>query len=197
MPGPRPPSVDLAGEGRRELEGLVRRQKTGQQLADRARIVLLAAEGLNNSEIARQLAPEPDTVRLRRRRWLSGGGVARADLGAACAGWPSWWPGSWSGYTPGYRPTAPVPRGASGYGPACEVWLKRPRTGQHVSVSLRVQRWGYLCQARDGQQHRHRIKMMGSGTGASELLPRSPRTSRQCIQEVRRTPPARPSTLQT
>jgi putative transposase len=83
MPGPRPPSVDLTGEERRELQGLVRRHRTGQQLADRARIVLLAADGLSNSEIARQLALEPDTVRLWRRRWLSSGGVALADLGAA------------------------------------------------------------------------------------------------------------------
>ena len=83
MPGPRPPSVDLTDEERRGLEGLVRRHTTGQQLADRARIVLLAADGLNNSEIARQLALEPDTVRLWRRRWLSFSGVALADLGAA------------------------------------------------------------------------------------------------------------------
>lgn len=83
MPGPRPPSVDLTDEGRRELEGLVRRHKTGQQLADRARIVLLAADGLNNSEIARQLTLEPDTVRLWRQRWLSVTGATLADLPVA------------------------------------------------------------------------------------------------------------------
>ena len=83
MPGPRPPSVDLTDEERGELEGLVRRHKTGQQLAERARIVLLAAEGLNNSEIARQLSLEPDTVRLWRQRWLSFAGVGVADLSAA------------------------------------------------------------------------------------------------------------------
>ena len=83
MPGPRPPSVELTDAERRELEGLVRRHKTGQQLADRARIVLLAADGLNNSEIAQQLALEPDTVRLWRQRWLSFRGVALADLGVA------------------------------------------------------------------------------------------------------------------
>jgi putative transposase len=83
MPGPRPPSVDLTADERGELEGLVRRHKTGQQLADRARIVLLAADGLNNSEIARQLTLEPDTARLWRRRWLSFGGAALADLSVA------------------------------------------------------------------------------------------------------------------
>ena len=81
MPGPRPPSVKLTAEERRELEGLVRRHTTAQQLALRARIVLLAADGLNNSEIARQLALEPDTVRLWRQRWLGWTGVALADVG--------------------------------------------------------------------------------------------------------------------
>jgi len=83
MPGPRPPSVDLTDEERGELEGLARRHKTGQQAADRARIVLLAADGLNNSAIARQLALEPDTVRLWRQRWLRVTGVALADLPVA------------------------------------------------------------------------------------------------------------------
>jgi putative transposase len=83
MPGPRPPTVELTDEERRELAGLARRHKTGQQLADRARIVLRAADGLNNSEIARELALEPDTVRLWRQRWLSVSGVALEDLDVA------------------------------------------------------------------------------------------------------------------
>ena len=80
MPGPKPPVVELTDEERRALEELVRRHKTGQQVADRARIVLLAAEGLNNSAIARQLSLEADTVRLWRQRWLRVSGVALADL---------------------------------------------------------------------------------------------------------------------
>jgi len=83
MPGPRPPSVDLTNEDRRELEGLARRHKTGQQVAERARMVLRAAAGLNNSEIARELALEPDTVRLWRQRWLAFAGVAVADVPVA------------------------------------------------------------------------------------------------------------------
>jgi putative transposase len=83
MPGPRPPSVEVTDEERRELEGLVRRHTTGQQLAVRARIVLLAADGLNNCEIARQLGLEPDTVRLWRQRWLSWTGAVVADVPVA------------------------------------------------------------------------------------------------------------------
>lgn len=83
MPGPKPPAVELTADERRELEGLVRRHKTGQQLADRARIVLRAADGLNNSAIARELALEPDTVRLWRQRWLELAGVAVLEVPAA------------------------------------------------------------------------------------------------------------------
>ena len=83
MPGPKPPSVELTTEERDDLENLVRRHKAGQQLVDRARIVLLAAEGKNNSEIARELALEPDTVRLWRQRWLGLSGMAAADLDVA------------------------------------------------------------------------------------------------------------------
>jgi transposase len=83
MPGPKPPAVELTADERRELEGLARRHKTGQQVADRARIVLRAADGLNNSEIARELSLEPDTVRLWRQRWLALSGVASAELGVA------------------------------------------------------------------------------------------------------------------
>jgi transposase len=83
MPGPKPPAVELTADERRELAGLVRRHTTGQQLADRARIVLRAADGLNNSEIARELALEPDTVRLWRQRWLRVSGAALADLPVA------------------------------------------------------------------------------------------------------------------
>jgi putative transposase len=52
-------------------------------VADRARIVLLAADGKNNSEIARELALEPDTARLWLQRWLGLSGMASRELGVA------------------------------------------------------------------------------------------------------------------
>jgi putative transposase len=73
----------MAAEERAELERLVRRHTTGQQLAARARIVLLAADGLNNSEIARALDVDVDTVRKWRSRWGRGRDVAAAELSAA------------------------------------------------------------------------------------------------------------------
>ena len=71
MRGPKPPVVELSPEVRHELEVLLRRRSLPQQLALRARIVLAAAEGQNNSQIARSLGLETDTVRLWRNRWLS------------------------------------------------------------------------------------------------------------------------------
>ena len=45
-------TISLSDDERAELEALSRRRKTSQGLARRARIVLAAAEGLENKEIA-------------------------------------------------------------------------------------------------------------------------------------------------
>ena len=70
MRGPKPPRIELTDAERQALEELVRRHRTAQQIALRARIVLTAAEGYNNAQIARQLGVSIDTVRLWRERWL-------------------------------------------------------------------------------------------------------------------------------
>ena len=64
MPRPTPPPVDLSPPEQQGLDALVRRHTAPQQVVVRARIVLLAAEGLNNSQIARHLGLDVDTVRL-------------------------------------------------------------------------------------------------------------------------------------
>ena len=79
MPGPEPPPIELTADERHGLEALVRRHTAPQQVVARARIVLLAADGLNTSRIARALGLEADTVRLWRRRWRASQGVAPAD----------------------------------------------------------------------------------------------------------------------
>jgi putative transposase len=70
MPGPKPPAVPLSEAERQELQSLVRARTTGQQLAFRARIILLLAEGRNAPEVAQALATTRRTVRLWRRHWL-------------------------------------------------------------------------------------------------------------------------------
>ena len=57
-------------EEQQGLETLVRRYSTPQQLARRGRIILSAAAGLNNSQIAREVGLDVDTVRFWRNRWL-------------------------------------------------------------------------------------------------------------------------------
>jgi transposase len=62
------------------LGELVRRHLTAQQIALRARIILAADEGDNNSQIARRLDVSLDMVRLWRGRWLSLQPVGLEDL---------------------------------------------------------------------------------------------------------------------
>ncbi len=83
MRGLRPPAVTLTTEERQELEAVVRRRSTPQHLALRARIILLAAEGANNSQIARHLGVDVGTPRLWRSRWLGLGAVPLAELSIA------------------------------------------------------------------------------------------------------------------
>jgi transposase len=80
MPGPKPPEIQLADEERQGLEKLVRRHNTPQQIALRGRIVLAAADGKNNTQIARELGTNVETPRLWRNRWLTLSPIALEDL---------------------------------------------------------------------------------------------------------------------
>ena len=83
MRGPQPPPVTVTGEERRDLEALVRRHGTAQQIARRARILLAAADGANNAQIARRLGVNVEMVRLWRTRWRGLGAVPLAELSVA------------------------------------------------------------------------------------------------------------------
>jgi len=83
MRGPKPPAVTLGAEERRGLETLARGHRTAQQMALRARIILAAADGRNNAQIARDLGIEADTARLWRTRWLTLAPLPLAALGVA------------------------------------------------------------------------------------------------------------------
>jgi transposase len=60
----------LSGEERAELEGWARRHSTAQTLADRARVVLLAADGMGSRQLARKLGISEQTVCKWRSRFL-------------------------------------------------------------------------------------------------------------------------------
>lgn len=83
MRGPRPPAIVLSPGERQELEALVRRHTTPQQLALRARIVLAAATDANNGQIVRQLAVSLDMVRRWRARWVALQPATREELPVA------------------------------------------------------------------------------------------------------------------
>jgi transposase len=80
MPGPEPEPIELSDQVRQDLEKLAARHTTGQQKAQRARIILTAAEGKNNAEIGREVKQSIDMVRLWRRRWLELAGIGLDDL---------------------------------------------------------------------------------------------------------------------
>jgi putative transposase len=70
LPKSAPPALDLENKERQQLQQLVNRHNTPQQLALRASIILLADEGHNHREIARELNISRDMARLWRTRWL-------------------------------------------------------------------------------------------------------------------------------
>jgi len=68
MPG-RPVEVAVSVKQRRILEALVRASSSSQQLAERCRIVLMAADGGFNEHIAIELDVDYQRVRRWRKRW--------------------------------------------------------------------------------------------------------------------------------
>jgi len=68
-PGPNPVTITLTAQDRADLEAVTRKATSPQREVFRARIVLLAAAGLNNSEIAQKLQCTRKTVRKWRGRF--------------------------------------------------------------------------------------------------------------------------------
>lgn len=71
MPSPRAVEIVLSDEERVRLEGWARRRNSAHGLATRSRIVLCAADGVANSEIAARLAVSRTTVRMWRDRFAA------------------------------------------------------------------------------------------------------------------------------
>ena len=83
MPGPQPLTITLTDEVQQSLTELSKRYSTPQQQAKRARIILMASAGKNNSEIARELKIHVDMVRRWRQRWLLLEALSLEDLTVA------------------------------------------------------------------------------------------------------------------
>jgi transposase len=71
MPSPIAVEVVLGAAEREQLESWARRAKSAQALAQRSRIVLAAAEGLKNTEIAERFSLDHATVRKWRNRFAA------------------------------------------------------------------------------------------------------------------------------
>jgi putative transposase len=80
MPIPKAQVVNLSEVERQGLEKLIKRHQVGQQIALRARIVLAAADGNKNKEIAKTQHVTLDTVRLWRNRWVKLQDISLSDL---------------------------------------------------------------------------------------------------------------------
>src|SRR3970282_1046808 len=80
MSGPKPMPVELSDTEQQALQQLVRRHHVRQQIALRGRIVLAAADGQRNAEIARAMHTTLDTVRPWRKRWVDLQPIALDDL---------------------------------------------------------------------------------------------------------------------
>ena len=71
LPRSAPKALKLNETERQELQQLVNRHSTHQQIALRAEIILLADQGHNHRQIARSKNISRDMARLWRERWLS------------------------------------------------------------------------------------------------------------------------------
>ena len=69
MPNPVAVAIELSDDERAQLEAWTRRRTSAQALAQRSRIVLLAAEGLKNTEIADELGLSRATAAMWRARF--------------------------------------------------------------------------------------------------------------------------------
>ncbi len=70
MPRLAAPPITLSEAERTELEKLLRRRSTSQQIALRAKIVLQASLGKGHGEISRELGISKEMSRRWRNRWL-------------------------------------------------------------------------------------------------------------------------------
>jgi putative transposase len=78
MPYLAPKSLTLTADERKQLQQLINRHHTPQQIALRASIIMLADQGHNHRQIGRELNISRTMARQWRERWLAGAG---RDLG--------------------------------------------------------------------------------------------------------------------
>jgi DNA-binding CsgD family transcriptional regulator len=71
MGGPQPTSIELTARQSETLERVARRETNTQRLVRRCIIVLEAADGANNTQVAQRLNIQRSTARTWRERWAA------------------------------------------------------------------------------------------------------------------------------
>jgi putative transposase len=117
LPSPKPKRLTLEEAFQQELEILIRRHSTPQQIVLRARIVLLASEGLANHAIARTLHISIDTARHWRNRWLKEQDIPLAERSV------------WARLSDAPRPGAPAKISAEAY---CQIMALACQPPEHL-----------------------------------------------------------------
>jgi hypothetical protein len=85
MAGPHPPPITLTSRQDEVLTHLARRHAGAHRLVQRSQIILCAAAGGNNEEVARELDLVAKTVRTWRNRWLAAAPQLAALEAAECS----------------------------------------------------------------------------------------------------------------
>jgi len=90
MRGAKAQVVNLSDAEKQGLEKLIKRHQVGQQIAKRARIVLAAARGQKNKEIAQEYKTTLDTVGLWRNRWVKLQSISYEDMSMSGSASPNY-----------------------------------------------------------------------------------------------------------
>ena len=157
--------ITLTGSQRRELTRMTRAGRTEQRLVTRAQIVLAAAAGESNAQIARWLRICEDTVRKWRRRWCAAPGLASLADAKRSGRPPVFSPVQ----SPGSRRWPARPPRTAGYrcrGGRARSWPSRSSPTESASRSRR-RRYAGGCR-------RTRSNRGSTGRGSSSPIPTSP-----------------------
>lgn len=73
MPNPNAQAINLSDRQRKQLEHIASRTTNAYRLVTRAKVILGAAGGINNTELSQQLQLHRRRVRMWRQRWLEAG----------------------------------------------------------------------------------------------------------------------------
>jgi putative transposase len=72
--------IELDDEARAALQKVERQYSTSQQLAQRVRIILLAGEGKNHTQISQELSISIDMARHWRNQWVSFASIPLSEM---------------------------------------------------------------------------------------------------------------------